>query len=188
MIGKSASGKDTLFKQILSNKRPNLIPVTPYTTRPKRTDEKSGVDYHFVTEEQLMYFESENRVIEKRQYHTTQGLWRYFTLKFNIENDNNYILITTLEGALSIAEQYGSDMVHVVYLVADDKTRLLRCIDRESRQILPDYVEVCRRFIADQKDFSDEKIRLLKNVHRIDTSLSLEDCLKKWNKLYDSEG
>ncbi len=184
IVGKSASGKDTIYKKILSSHCANLIPVTPYTTRPMRTGESDGVDYNFVNEQQLRDFEREGLVIEKRKYFTIQGIWYYFTLKFDIADDNDYILITTLDGAISIREQYGDDMVHIVYLVIDDKTRLLRCIDRESKQHNPNYMEVCRRFIADEKDFCDEKINSFKHIHYIDTSLDVETCLKKWEEIY----
>lgn len=187
IVGKSASGKDTIYKEILSIHYSNLIPVIPYTTRPKRVGENNGDDYNFVNEEQLRSFEEHGQVIEKRQYFTTQGIWYYFTLKFNIVDDNDYILITTLDGAISIKEQYGADMVHIIYLIVDDKTRLLRCIERESKQINPDYSEVCRRFIADQKDFSDAKINTLQNIHYIDTSFNLQNCLDKWKGIYNFE-
>lgn len=187
LVGKSASGKDTLFKEILRQKEESLVPVIPYTTRPKRRNEGEGVDYHFATEEDLERFRAEGRVIEERQYNTTQGVWRYFTVRFEMEPGCDYILITTLEGAVSISEAYGPEVVQIVYLTLDDKTRLLRCIDREARQAAPDYEEVCRRFIADQKDFCDEKLRPLKNLHRIDTTRSLTDCLKQWQELYERE-
>lgn len=184
LVGKSASGKDTLFKEILRQKGDDLIPVIPYTTRPKRRSEDEGVDYHFATETDLERFRAEGRVIEERQYNTTQGVWRYFTLSFELEEGRDYILITTLEGAVSISAAYGPEVVRIIYLTLDDKTRLLRCIDREAKQAAPDYEEVCRRFIADQKDFSDEKLRSLKNLYPIDTSQSLAGCLEQWWELY----
>ena len=146
IVGKSASGKDTIYKEILANRESNLIPVVPYTTRPMRVGEQNGVDYNFVTVEQLETLEREEKIIEKRQYFTTQGIWYYFTVKFDIDEKNDYILISTLEGAKAITDYYGKDRVHVVYLSLDDKTRLLRCIEREAKQKTPDFSEVCRRF------------------------------------------
>lgn len=185
IVGKSASGKDTIYKKIIKTYFSNLIPIIPYTTRPKRVGEINGVDYNFVNEEQLLSLEKEGKVIEKRQYSTTQGIWCYFTFKFEIEKKNDYILITTLDGAAKIMEEYGSDLVHLVYLVLDDKIRLLRCIERESKQENPDYLEVCRRFIADQNDFSPSKISLFKNIHYINTNLNIEKCIEKWNEIYE---
>lgn len=184
IVGKSASGKDTFYKLIMTKQYPNLIPVIPYTTRPQRVGEQNGADYNFVSEKQLADFEKSGMVIEKRCYHTTQGDWYYFTLKFDTADGCDYILITTLEGASGLRAHYGREAVHIVYLSVDDKTRLLRCIERESKQIKPDYQEVCRRFISDQTDFSDEKIGSFENVHYIDTGCDIKKCLEEWEKIY----
>ncbi len=183
IVGKSASGKDTIYKEILKN-CDKLIPIIPYTTRPMRSGETDGVDYNFVTEDQMNGFDAAGCIIEKRQYLTTQGIWNYFTVKFDVKPQTDYILITTLEGAMGITDHYGADMVRIVYLTIDDKTRLLRYIERESKQARPDYEEVCRRFIADQKDFSQENINALKNVYSINSALSVEECLAEWDKIY----
>jgi len=185
IVGKSASGKDTIYKEIISSYADDLISVVLGTTRPMRVGEKDGVDYRFFTNEELLELEKNGKVIEKRQYNTMQGIWSYFTLEFDLSANKDYILITTLEGAHSITKHYGEDKVCVVYLKIDDKERLLRCIERESRQENPDYSEVCRRFIADQKDFSAEKINAFSNLHYIDSSKSIEDCLKQWDALYE---
>lgn len=184
LVGKSASGKDTIYKEIVSAYGNKLECVVLGTTRPMRTGERNGVDYWFFNDEELLKLEQEGKVIEKRQYNTMQGIWSYFTLEFDLSSDKNHILITTLEGAKSITEHYGEDKVRVIYLAIDDKERLLRCIDRESRQKNPDYSEVCRRFISDQKDFSQEKISEFKNIHYIDSGKSIDNCLQQWDSLY----
>ena len=47
MMGKSSTGKDTLYKRILANEELHLNTVIPYTTRPIREGEKEGVEYYF---------------------------------------------------------------------------------------------------------------------------------------------
>lgn len=184
LTGKSCSGKDTLYARILE-RCPELVPVILHTTRPRRPGEVDGQTYHFVTEEQLRQYEAQGQVIEKREYHTTQGLWTYFTLRFALDADR--LLITTLEGAQALMDCYGPDAVRLVYLHVDDRTRLLRYIDRESRQIHPDYAEVCRRFLADQEDFSRERLARFPLLHRIDTGADIEACLEQWEALYRLE-
>ena len=49
VMGKSASGKDTIYKKILEQ-MPRLSTVTLYTTRPMRDGEKDGVEYYFTDE------------------------------------------------------------------------------------------------------------------------------------------
>ena len=185
IVGKSCSGKDTLYARILAQNRPGLVPVVPCTTRPRRPGEVEGRSYHFVTQEQLRQYENQGQVIEKREYHTTQGLWTYFTLRFDLDTDR--LLITTLAGARALMDCYGPEAVRVVYLHVDDRTRLLRYIDRESRQARPDYAEVCRRFLADQTDFSEEQLAQFPRLHRIDTGAEMEECLARWDALYRLE-
>ena len=60
IMGKSSSGKDTLYKE-LTAQVPGLKTVTPYTTRPIREGESNGVEYHFVTEEENLL--SSGRII-----------------------------------------------------------------------------------------------------------------------------
>ena len=52
LMGKSATGKDTIYKEILKQKEIKLQTITPYTTRPIREGEQEGVEYHFVSVEQ----------------------------------------------------------------------------------------------------------------------------------------
>ena len=48
IMGKSATGKDTVFKELLK-RRPELTTVVPYTTRPIRVrDRRGGVFFYFV--------------------------------------------------------------------------------------------------------------------------------------------
>ena len=54
---------------------------------------------------------------------------------------------------------YGNDRVVPVYIEVDDEKRLERSIKWEKKQPVPNYDEVCRRFLADQKDFSEENIQ-----------------------------
>ena len=46
LVGKSCSGKDTLYARIL-DRCPELVPVIPCTTRPRRTGETDGQNYRF---------------------------------------------------------------------------------------------------------------------------------------------
>lgn len=183
LVGKSASGKDTLFPRILE-RCPGLVPVIPHTTRPRRTGETDGRQYRFVSQAQLEEYEAQGLVVEKREYHTAQGLWTYFTLRFSLDADR--LLITTLEGARALTGCYGPGAVRVVYLHTDDHTRLLRCIAREEGQARPDYTELCRRFLADQEDFSQQRLAQFPGLRSIDTAAGIEDCLAQWDRIFQA--
>ncbi len=45
LMGKSSTGKDTIFKSLLSDKDLGLKKIVPYTTRPIRAGERNGVEY-----------------------------------------------------------------------------------------------------------------------------------------------
>ena len=51
LMGKSSTGKDTIYKELLQNEELSLKRIVPYTTRPIRVGETEGVEYHFTDEE-----------------------------------------------------------------------------------------------------------------------------------------
>ena len=56
IMGKSSSGKDTVFQELLGREELGLKRIVLYTTRPKRSKETEGMEYHFVNEEDLEHF------------------------------------------------------------------------------------------------------------------------------------
>lgn len=178
LMGKSSSGKDTIFKEIKEDKDLNLKPIVSYTTRPKRINETQGIEYFFINKEQLNKFEEDNKVIEKRVYHTVHGDWFYCTIndgQINLE-EHNYLLITTLEAYKSIKEYYGEDKVYPFYIDIEDGMRLERALTRERKQANPNYDELCRRFLADNRDFSVEKLSDLE-IKKFYINENLEQCI-----------
>ena len=160
LMGKSASGKDTIYKLLLADKSLKLRQLVPYTTRPRRVGEIEGEAYHFVTEEQFNALLEKGRVIEHRSYHTIHGLWRYFTVEDEQLDlsGHSYLLIGTLEAYVSIVRHFGQEQVVPVMVTLDDGVRLERALNRERQQEHPKYEEMCRRFLADSADYSEEKM------------------------------
>ena len=183
LMGKSSSGKDTIFKKIRDDKELNLKPIVSYTTRPKRTNETNGVEYFFINEKELNKFEKEDKVIEKRVYHTVHGDWYYCTIndeQIDLES-NNYLLITTLESYKSLKDYFGEDKVYPLYIHVEDGIRLQRALDREKNQENPNFDELCRRFLADNRDFSKENLTTLK-INEFYTNKELEECINNIKK------
>ena len=161
IMGKSSTGKDTLFKKILGDESLSLKTIVPYTTRPVRAGEKNGVEYFFCDEKKVEELEREGRIIELRAYDTIHGIWKYFTVnddQIDLEHQN-YLIIGTLESYLKIHDYFGKEKVVPIYIEVEDGERLKRAIAREETQEVPKYEEMCRRFLADAQDFSEEKIR-----------------------------
>ncbi len=156
IMGKSASGKDSLYKKLLSSDL-NLNKVAIYTTRPKRDGEQDGNEYYFVDKKYLD--ENADKVIEERVYHTVFGDWYYATLDDGkIDKNSNYVIIGTLESYNVIKNYYGEKMLYPIYLEVADDIRKKRAIERENMQKVPKFDEMERRFKADELDFSEDKI------------------------------
>ena len=183
LMGKSSSGKDTIFKKIRDDKELNLKPIVSYTTRPKRTNETNGVEYFFINEKELNKFEKEDKVIEKRVYHTVHGDWYYCTINDELIDleSNNYLLITTLESYKSLKDYFGEDKVYPLYIHVEDGIRLQRALDREKNQENPNFDELCRRFLADNRDFSKENLSALE-INEFYTNKELEECINNIKK------
>ncbi|MFA9378535.1 MAG: guanylate kinase [Lachnotalea sp.] len=183
IMGKSSSGKDTIYKRILDKQTLNLQSIVMYTTRPIREGETNGIEYYFVNEEELMALEAEEKIIEVRSYHTVYGIWRYFTVNDNQIDlkKNNYLIIGTAQSYCMTKKYYGDDVLVPIYIEVDDGIRLERAIRREKLQTIPKYEEMCRRFLADQSDFSDEKLMECGIENRFNNNV-LEECVSQVSK------
>lgn len=160
IMGKSASGKDSIYSVLSEKKELKLQKLVLYTTRPIREGEKEGREYFFTDEAKLREFERQGKLIESRAYQTIHGIWTYFTADDGQvkEENGNYLGIGTLESYKKMKEYYGEKVMCPVYIQVEDGERLSRALFREKQQKTPKYEEMCRRFLADQQDFSEEKI------------------------------
>ena len=129
VMGKSAAGKDTIYKELV-RRFPEYGTVRMYTTRPIRDGEQEGVEYYFTDEARLK----------------------------KLESQGNYLMIGTLDSYEKMVNYYGNEVMIPLYIYVDDGTRLQRALDREKTQNTPKYAEMCRRFLADEKDFSKERL------------------------------
>lgn len=178
VMGKSASGKDTIYKKLLE-RMPGLKTVTLYTTRPIRDGETEGVEYHFTSEDRLEEFRKGNRLIEERTYQTVHGPWSYFTVddgQISLESGDSYLMIGTLESYEKMKGYFGEDGIVPIYIELDDGVRLERALKREREQKEPKYKELCRRFLADEEDFKEENLMRCGIMKRF-CNEELGDCL-----------
>lgn len=160
LMGKSSSGKDSIYRELFLDSSLNIKKIIPGTTRPIREGEKNGEEYFFHTEEEFVSLKERGLIIESRSYNTIHGVWHYFTAQdeaLDIES-NNYLAINTLEAYISLCKYFGEEKVIPIYVTVDDGERLMRALKREMQQESPKYKELCRRFLADEEDFSEEKL------------------------------
>ena len=187
LLGKSATGKDTLYKEILK-RRPKLRTVKMYTTRPIREGETDGVEYFFTGREELERQLASGKVIESRTYQTIAGPWTYYTVddgQFDVADDESCLMIGTLESYEKMCAYFEAGKMVPVYIEVPDGIRLLRAVKREENQKKPNYREVCRRYLADEKDFSEENLERLgitKRYQNTDMEMCVEEILRDLDK------
>ena len=180
IMGKSSSGKDSIYRMLEEDQELGLKRLVIYTTRPIRDGEKNGREYFFTDENKLKEFRRNGKLIEARTYQTVYGPWTYFTAddgQVSVGNDS-YLGIGTLESYMRLREYYGNEVIWPVYIEVEDGERLERALAREKTQEVPKYEEMCRRFLADQNDFSEENI-LKAGIWKRFRNHNLDECVKE---------
>jgi guanylate kinase len=147
LFGKSASGKDSIQKWIVSNYPQLTNKIVSCTTRPPRSGEQNGVDYFFLSDEEFAKKVLDGSMLEATSFRE----WFYGTALDQLDPDKINIGVFNITGVECILDDPRLEVVPV-WIHASDKTRLRRSLDREDN---PDCKEICRRFLADEKDFDE---------------------------------
>ena len=180
IMGKSSCGTDTIYRRLLAGEEVSFRKLVPYTTRPIRRGETDGEDYIFTDEGELERLSLQGKVIERRSYRTVHGIWNYFTVddgRVDLANCR-YLTVGTLQSYAAMRRYYGDEAMVPIYIEVEDGERLQRALDRERAQKQPRYAELCRRFLADESDFSEEKIREAGIRRRFENG-GLQGCLEE---------
>ena len=179
IMGKSSSGKDTIFN-ILKEKL-DVNTYVMYTTRPIRKDEIDGETYYYISNEEMQEYidgERKNQLIEYRTYQTVHGPWTYATIsdkQFDTKKD--LIMLGTLESYMKMKEHFSKELIPI-YIEVEDGLRLERALKREREQKHPKYAELCRRFLADSEDFSEENIEK-SGINKRFENIDLNNCINE---------
>lgn len=161
IIGKSASGKDTLLSKVLKNEKLNLQEIVQTTTRPMREGEVDGREYHFITNEKAQELLDAGKVIERRVYHTVHGDWTYMLADDGHLDlaSGDYAAVGTVESYTQVRNYFGAEKVVPIYIYVETGERLMRALLREKQNAVPKYAELCRRFLADEADYDDAHMK-----------------------------
>ena len=180
LIGKSASGKDTILNELVKNGYKKLI---TYTTRPMRSGEVQNKTYHFISEEEFKNKAENGFFAEWKSYITNDGIWYYGSAKEDYEMaEDKTIIILTPDGYRDVIEslEYRPKSIYIYANNATIKERLHKRGD--------DKDEAARRIKHDNDDFRgvDQLVdRIVYNNRKtkIDDVVSIiENILCKWRK------
>lgn len=187
LIGKSAVGKDTMVDMVskINSKVDKLVPIT---TRPPRSFEKDGVQYHFITRDFFQKKLKSGSIMEHRQYDVigkkkSKETWTY-AHEFPTSN------ISIMSGPISMynyIRNFPDFEVVPIYITIPPEERLFRMVRRELRNANPNVRETCRRFITDESDFTEDIINeicyeenVFINEDRIKTSENISNFINDY--------
>jgi guanylate kinase len=133
LTGESGSGKDSIQKMLGMNT------VISHSTRPIRSGEQNGVQYHFITKEEFDKIE----MVETREYHTlfngNPDTWYYGVSVDEINSKVNATYITPcvildIKGMTFMKHWCNEHRIETItfYIKVDKFTRTLRAIKRGS--------------------------------------------------------
>ena len=150
-----------------------------YTTRPIRDGEQNGVEYFFVDRSYLEQCRKDGILIECRTYDTVYGPWSYFTAddgQIDLKTGNYLIMGTGILREDACLLWRGGPCPDL-YLCGG-WIEAAAALEREQQQTVPKYKEMCRRFLADEEDFSPGRLEE-SSITRQYENVVLEDCLRE---------
>lgn len=179
LVGKSSSGKDTIYHKVMEKMQGVLFPVITFTTRPMRSGEIDGKQYLFVDNSTLTKDLADGDVAEVRSYDSFGDRWYYYTRKSSFSENLIYFVVCSLEQVSNYITAFGASTVCAIVVEVSDDVRLKRAIDREMEGKC-NLKEVCRRFISDTEEWEKASSMLVcqrKEVENIDLSDTVSKVL-----------
>ena len=148
LMGRMASGKDTILEQMKKYGYKKLI---TYTTRPMRSGEIQDNTYHFIDETTFEDMRSKNLFLEYKSYDTVLGKWFYGSAVKDYEKaDDHTVVIITPSGYKDFLDRLPEKDHFAIYISAHNDTIKKRIKIRGDNEN-----EVLRRMFQDDIDFKD---------------------------------
>ena len=170
----SGVGKTTLTKKI-QQKYPSFKISVSHTTRPPRSNEVNGVDYHFVSMRKF-----KDLIKQKKFYEYAEIFENYYgTLKENVDKtiiDNDIIFDIDWQGTKQLSQFKNLNLIKI-YLTTDSKKELKnRLIKRDQNS----EEEIKKRYSA-----FDEDIKHWNDYDYIVINKNLDACFKQIEKIIE---
>jgi guanylate kinase len=173
-FGESASGKDTCQKWVVNN-LPTTKGIVSWTTRPPRDNEIDGIDYHFVDILDFTKKVLNGEMLEATDFRN----WFYGTPINELQEGIINVGVFNINGIECLLQDNRLE-VYPVYVAAAPMTRLRRSCSREKE---PNAAEICCRFLADEKDFSDIEFDYDTIDNNDNSQLPTEELRRVWSIL-----
>ena len=182
LCGKSASGKDTLLRELVKDGL--FEPLVSTTTRSMREGEVQDKDYHFITADEFKERLNKGDFLEFRQYQTrvngVADTWFYGMTKEEAASKDNPIVILDLQGAESFQDYFGRENCLAIYVHTSDKVREERAKSRGSF----DESEWKRRLTDDNRVFNERDVNRICDDRIVNEGLTVEELKQLFDCVY----
>lgn len=119
LLGRTSSGKDLIVSKLVQF---GYRYIVTYTSRPKRSDEKDGVSYNFVTKKEFERLTSSGFFAEWRSYDTIDGVWYYGSSVDSYDTDEDRIIILNPDGFRQIKKILNTENIKSIYVYSNIET------------------------------------------------------------------
>lgn len=173
IVAPSGTGKSTLIKK-LAEDYSSLQWSVSCTTRPRRSGETNGVDYHFMTEKEFVGRKDNNEFIEWAKVHSNY----YGTLKKFVDEgleQGKYLLFDLdVQGCDQMKKIYGSE-AQIIFIeppsVDELEKRLLKRAT-DNRAVIEERLSNAKEELKRKNDFdflvtNDDFNRAYKDLHDV---------------------
>lgn len=172
LIGKSASGKDRISRELVD--KHGYSKIVRYTTRPRRKGEKDGDTYYYISDEEFKHKIDNNFFVEWKSYNTIDGVWYYGTSWEDMENlSNKTVIILPPDRYKEVIKNIDSKKITSLYIYANNETLKKRLEKRGDNKD-----EAKRRLEHDNEDFKVVETIVDKIVYNNDGT-AMKDVLNK---------
>ena len=180
LLGASATGKDTVAKHI--SEKYNIPIAISYTTRPMRSNETQGVEYFFISDDEMHEKFKNGEVIEYTSYYiqSEDVSYTYANVVGEFEKGDYILTILNPHGLYQFNKSQYKDNLISIMLNCDARVRLIRSLNRDENVNVK---EVLDREIRDELDFIE---RRPKTDYEIDTNKPLEEVFNNIDKVIEN--
>lgn len=179
LLGASATGKDTIAKHIC--KKYSIPIAVSYTTRPMRSNETQGVEYYFVSDDEMHEKFKNGEIIEHTSYYiqSEDVSYTYANVTSEFEKGDYILTILNPHGLYQFKQSLYKDNLVSIMLNCDDRVRLVRSLNRDENVNVN---EVLDRFRRDELDFIERRPKI---DYEIDTNKPLEEVFNDIDKIIE---
>jgi len=131
----SGAGKTTIAREVVKRIQDVRISVS-HTTRPPRSREQDGCDYHFVTEEEFLRIEREGAFLETASVHDNHYGTHRDEVTPHLAAGTDVILDIDVQGAAIISKKIDAVSIFILPPSMEELIRRLKLRDTEGDEVI----------------------------------------------------